>query len=285
MVRRQTAHRGLSSIGAWRTHYSRLAPAPTHWILEGDRRLPVDNEQVKRRLADLRRFYAVLDQLAQQVGGPRHLVRCHGRLAWPPRGVYFFYEEGQDRSNSGDGLRVVRVGTHALAAGSRTSLWNRLSSHRGNGSGGGNHRGSIFRLLVGAALKSRAGIGGPMSWGVGADPGAAGRRLGLERADILRAEAALEAEVSSHIGAMPFLWLAVGDAAGPQSQRGYIERNAIALLSNCLGAPLDAPSPSWLGHHCERERVRRSGLWNQNHTDEGYDPAFLDALQALVGAL
>lgn len=242
------------------------------------------HDHLNQRLADLRRFYGLLEQLAQQVGGPRRLVGCHGRLAWPPHGVYFFFEEGQDRTDSGSGPRVVRVGTHALVVGSRTSLWNRLSNHRGNTSGGGNHRGSIFRLLVGTALKSFDGTGGPMSWGLGGDPGAAARRLGLGRADLLRAEADLEAQVSLHIGAMPFLWLAVGDATGPDSQRGYIERNAIALLSNSRSQPLDAPSPSWLGHHCERERVRRSGLWNQNHTEEEYDPAFLDVLQQLVAS-
>ena len=32
-----------------------------------------------------------------------------------------------------------------------------------------------------------------------------------------------------------------------------------------------------------KERVRRSGLWNQRHADEAYDPAFLPALEALVG--
>jgi hypothetical protein len=30
---------------------------------------------------------------------------------------------------------------------------------------------------------------------------------------------------------MPFLWLAADDDPGPSSQRAYIERNAIALLS------------------------------------------------------
>ena len=31
---------------------------------------------------------------------------------------------------------------------------------------------------------------------------------------------------------MPFLWLEVPDPPGPDSLRGYIERNAIVLLSN-----------------------------------------------------
>jgi hypothetical protein len=83
---------------------------------------------------------------------------------------------------------------------------------------------------------------------------------------------------------MPFLWLAVEDEAGPESQRGYIERNSIALLSNYNRAPLDPPSPGWLGFHCNREKVRNSGLWNSSHVDETYDPEFLDEVDRLVSA-
>lgn len=52
------------------------------------------------------------------------------------------------------------------------------------------------------------------------------------RADCLLAE--LKAEVSRDIGAMPFLWLKVNDAPSPGSERGSIDRNAIALLSEWL---------------------------------------------------
>jgi hypothetical protein len=67
---------------------------------------------------------------------------------------------------------------------------------------------------------------------------------------------------SSSKGEMPFLWLSLEDQAGPESRRGYIERNSIALLSNYQKPPLDPPSLSWLGRYCERERVSSSGLWN-----------------------
>ena len=80
-------------------------------------------------------------------------------MEWPARGVYFFFEDGEARSTSGTGPRVVRIGTHALTAKSSTTLWNRLAQHRGVvGTGGGNHRGSIFRLLVGEALLRRRGL-------------------------------------------------------------------------------------------------------------------------------
>ena len=81
---------------------------------------------------------------------------------------------------------------------------------------------------------------------------------------------------------MSFVWLPINDGAGPGSRRGYIERNAIALLSNFGKDQIDPPSSAWLGHYCNRSRVKLSGLWNANHVDEQYEPAFLDKLERLV---
>ena len=64
------------------------------------------------KLAGLERFYALMDRLRTWPGGERRLSSCRGRLGWPRRGVYFFYEPGEVRA---DGTpRVVPVGTHAL---------------------------------------------------------------------------------------------------------------------------------------------------------------------------
>ena len=232
------------------------------------------------RLDDLHRFYAVLGRLAVRTGGPRKLGDSHGRQDWPTRGVYFFFEPGEARTSSGSGLRVIRVGTHALTAGSRTTLWNRLAQHRGvPSSGGGNHRGSIFRLLVGEALLAR-GLGSCESWGVASSLGEAARRSGRAREEVEEAERPVEIQVSRVIREMPLLWVRVDDPPGERSQRGFIERNAIALLSNWEKEPLDPPGASWLGHRSGRDRVRTSGLWNSHHVDEGYDRAFLGVLEA-----
>ena len=226
-----------------------------------------------RRLQDLIRFYSILNQLDKAIGGARTLADCRGRMKWPTRGVYFFREAGENRSDTGEGPRVVRVGTHALKAGGSTTLWGRLSTHRSQlRSGGGNHRGSIFRLIVGTALIARDGHKFP-TW----DEGSSAAK------DTKAAEVELERAVSEVIRTMPFVWLIVDDEPGPASMRGKIERNAIALLSNFDKPPLDPPSAQWLGLHCDRGRVRASGLWNQNHVDESYDPAFLDDLERLVG--
>jgi hypothetical protein len=223
-----------------------------------------------RRLQDLIRFYSILNELEKTIGAR---ALAGGRMKWPARGVYFFREAGESRSDTGEGLRVVRVGTHALKAGGSTTLWGRLSTHRGQvRSGGGNHRGSIFRLIVGTALIGRDGYKFP-TWGEG----------GSAAKDIKAGEVELERAVSEVVRAMPFIWLSVDDEPGPASMRGKIERNAIALLSNFNKPPLDPPSLHWLGRHCDRDRVRASGLWNQNHVDESYDPVFLDDVERLVG--
>jgi hypothetical protein len=192
-------------------------------------------------------------------------------MDWPARGVYFFREEGEVRTDTGSGPRVVRVNTHALKDGSGTKLWTRLAQHRGQASGNGNHRGSIFRLIVGVALIRRNTLPFP-TWGEG----------NSAKGEVRHGEEALERMVSEVIGRMSFLWLPVGDEPGPNSQRGYIERNAIALLSNYNKEPIDLPSRDWLGHLSDRARVRNSGLWNQNHVEEICDSSFLANLGELV---
>ena len=171
-------------------------------------------------------------------------------MDWPQRGVYFFFEPGESRSLSGGGDRVVRIGTHALTDGSRSTLWQRLSQHRGSAkNGGGNHRGSIFRSLLGLALARRGDCPLPRSWGVGADPGTAARKLGIgSRSAVKEDEVDLERRVSAYIGEMPFLWLNVPDAPSAASARGRIERNAIALLSHARAPAADHPSPTGSAH-------------------------------------
>jgi hypothetical protein len=66
------------------------------------------------RLADVVRFYALLDLLDKRTGGTRTLAQLGSFRDWPQRGIYFFFEASEVRRDSGQGLRVVRVGTHAL---------------------------------------------------------------------------------------------------------------------------------------------------------------------------
>src|SRR5437899_2713466 len=72
------------------------------------------------RLEHLIRFYSILDKLERNIGGARKLADYSGRIDWPARGVYFFRKNGESRTDTGAGLRIVRVGTHALKAGGGT---------------------------------------------------------------------------------------------------------------------------------------------------------------------
>ena len=225
--------------------------------------------------ADLDRFYALLVRREQAIGGTRTLADCHGRMAWPTRGVYFFFEPGEFRRNGTP--RVTRVGTHALTATSKATLWGRLAQHRGRGSGRRDHRGSIFRRHVGAALLARDSDPSNVaaaSWGRGSSA----------PKEVRLAEHAHEVEVSAYLRSLPLLWLAVNDPPGRDSHRGLIERGAIGLLSLRVNPRADRPSPGWLGHHAPAPQIRTSGLWNVNHVDEPYDAGFLDVLEAHVTA-
>lgn len=218
------------------------------------------------------RLYDLMEALELKIGGERMLSSCSPEMAWPKRGVYFFREPGEVRAESGAGKRIVRIGTHALKKKAKTSLWNRLSNHKGHErTGGGNHRGSIFRLLVGNALIHRDGHK-CTTWDSDKPTDVESRM----------AELSVEQAVTKFIGSMTFLWLDIGDDAGPDSNRGYIERNTISLLSNYCGTVLDLPSGDWLGNYSDRPLVKSSGLWNQKHTKDEYDPLFLDILENLI---
>lgn len=222
---------------------------------------------------DLARFYGLMRELESKPGQGGPLGEYSGRSGLPHRGVYFFREPGEHRRQQPGTGRIVRIGTHAVSAGSKSSLWGRLRAHRGGRDGGGNHRGSIFRLHVGAALlhRDREQLGEIPTWASGSSAPRAVRDD----------EAGHERRVSAHIGTMSILWVPISDEPGPQSDRSYIERNAIALLSSQL-SPADTPSADWLGLHSPRPEIRESGLWNLNYVQERYDRAFLDVLAGYV---
>jgi hypothetical protein len=215
-----------------------------------------------------------MENLKRKIGGVRKLTECSGRMKWPKRGVYFFYEDGEYRSHTGDGLRVVRVGTHAERLGSASTLWGRLRQHKGSLSGGGNHRGSVFRLLLGEAIISKEKLRFP-DWSAG----------NSAVKTVRQAELPLELRVSEIIGRMNFLWLPIEDEAGPKSLRSFIEQNSIGLLSNHNRAALDPQSRQWLGHYSPRDRVKNSGLWNQDHVESDYAPTFLDTLERVASSV
>jgi hypothetical protein len=225
------------------------------------------------RVSDLDKLYALVARLRAGIGGVRTLSECTGRNAWPAKGVYLFFEGSENRMSAPFEQRITRVGTHSVSRGSKTTLWHRLRTHRGGGDdGGGNHRGSIFRLHVGEALIKKQGFAKKFAeWGRGQSAPSAIRNTEVE----------LEQLVSRTIGTMAILWLAVEDESSPLSDRAYLERNIIGLLSGPSG-PIDLPSSQWLGNNTGKEAITSSGLWNINHVDYSYDQRFLSIFDQYV---
>lgn len=222
---------------------------------------------------DLDRFYRLLRRANDRSGGPRRLADSRRASGWPERGVYFFFEPGELRSD-GTNPRVVRIGTHALRP-SRSTLWSRLSAHQGQRGGatpgGGNHRGSVFRKHVGAALLATGewDLRISATWGVGST---ATREIRLD-------EYPLELAVSRYIGAMDVVWIGIDDPPEVGTDRGVVEAGAIGLLSEARAQGVDPSSAPWLGHRSKAEAIRRSGLWNVEHVGGGYDSKFLEVME------
>lgn len=219
----------------------------------------------------LLRFYGHMQDLRHGLGGGRILGECDGRLDWPKRGVYFLSESGEICEFEPTIPRIVRVGTHAVSTGSKSTLWGRLRAHRGNSNGVGNHRGSILRLHVGMALMALDHELQFPSWGRGSSASK----------EIRAAEEPLERLVSEYVGRMSVIWIKVEDEPGVESDRAYLERNAIGLLSG-PGVSLSPYGREWLGNHSPKKTIRESGVWNINHVGYGYDPRFLDVLERYV---
>lgn len=222
------------------------------------------------RDADVSRLYDSLGRLEEGLGGKRLMSECNGHQQWPLAGIYVFFEPGEHRID-GSELRVVRVGTHRVSRGSKATLWNRLRTHRGTSDGSGNHRSSIFRLHVGAALAARHPSLSVLSWGLGQ----------TGDVDTRKAEEALEKAVSKHIGAMSILWLPIEDESSAASDRAYLERNLIGLLVGRPGS-CDVPSDDWLGRWSPMKRISSSGLWNLDFLDYSYSPDFIEVLSEYV---
>lgn len=188
----------------------------------------------------------------------------------PESGIYIFFDDGERRLKRNDQLRVVRVGTHGVAMGSKASLRNRIRTHLGTQSGDGNHRSSIFRLHIGRSLINASLQPDVLSWGISQS-----NKLTLQN------ERALEREVSKYLRQLLVILVDVPGKADKNNDRAYLEQNLIALISNTC-RPLDPPSCEWLGLRSAKKEIRKSGLWNVNHVDQAVDPGFLEILDYYV---
>lgn len=212
-----------------------------------------------RRIRDLKRLYALIEQGRQD--GRTFLLANLSDQILPARGVYIFLDPAE-RNFMADAPRIVRIGTHAVSKGSRSSLRNRLRNHLGTSNGSGNHRGSIFRLHVGRAmLEAEDGSKELSSWG-------------LEQAAPFEArasEAEHERRVSEYLRRLEVFIIPIDDEPSKDSMRARTETQLIALCSEGLQT-IDKPSLEWLGLRSPMETIVRSGLWNLRDVGRPYMP-------------
>lgn len=225
----------------------------------------------EKRIRFLNEFHNLIEKLKNREDLFINFNRASGNHEWAERGLYIFFDHESAPMNSILPDRIVRIGTHGVSRGSRSTLWQRLKSHQGT-ENGGNHRSSIFRSHVGAAMMEKDGLEYP-TWG------------NIQSSeDIAKSnEQSLERRVSKYLGNLSVMQIPVLDPPSKLSDRAYLEQNMISLLSGEFG-PIDYGDESWLGYHCPNVSVRKSSLWNVNHTEQNYDPYFLEVLDIFVGA-
>ena len=217
----------------------------------------------------LEKTYAALEPLWAQPTSFLRFADAKGS-GWPSAGLYIFSDPHESRLFSKGAQKIIRIGTHGVSDGSASTLWQRLKAHKGDLSGLGNHRTSIFRLHVGTALIARDRLDCP-SWGTVTKPDT----------HQLTQEEKIERLVSQYIAELYVSVLPITDVPSKRSDRAYIEQNLIAIMSG-YPAPVECASDRWLGLHCANLAVRRSSLWNVNHTEESFDPGFLATLEFYV---
>jgi hypothetical protein len=101
-------------------------------------------------------------------------------------------------------------------------------------------------------------------------------------ADVRARENDLERRVTEVLATMSVVCLTIDDPPGPESERGYVERNAVGLLSNLERPVVDPPSPGWLGLNSPSAQIRGSGLWNVDHVRGANDDGFIERFEILV---
>lgn len=164
----------------------------------------------------------------------------------PLNGIYVLFEEGEP-AHGGD--RIVRVGTHT----GTDRLPHRLEEHFL----AQNKDRSIFRKNIGRALLKRDADPFLRQWELDLTPSANKKRYAslVDRDKLVEVEDRVTAYIQS---AFSFVVLRVDDAP----TRLDLEARLISTISWCEGCH---PSRIWLGLHSPKDKIRNSGLWQENH--------------------
>lgn len=215
--------------------------------------------QAANRFHDLKILYALISKIRHSKKS--FLLRDLSKIKLPQRGVYIFIDL-KEKNFLGESGRIVRIGTHAVSEGSKSTLKNRLKNHLGHNDGTGNHRGSIFRLHVGRALIEKEKLTHRFkSWGEGQHA----------PNEIIESEKEHEKRVSEYLRELEVVILNIEDIPSKNSLRALVESQLIALCSENL-QPIDSSTESWLGRYSPMESIVKSGLWNLRDVARKYEP-------------
>jgi len=153
-------------------------------------------------------------------------------------GIYILFEKGE-RAHFGD--RIVRVGTHREP----NRLFSRLQQHFMRE----NKESSIFRKNIGRAILSKTGDRFLTEWE---------KKKTNNQAKLLKVEQEVSAYIRDNIS---FVVIPEDDKAA----RRRMESGLISTISLC---DEHQPSSAWLGIFSSKERIRKSGLWLEQHLRE-----------------
>lgn len=219
-----------------------------------------------KRVNDLRGLYDLIDNARSR--GKTFQLGELSKQELPTRGVYVFLDS-REPNFDGTSPRIVRIGTHAVSEGSKSTLRTRLRNHLGLANGSGSHRGSIFRLHVGRAMLDKENaLDQLQSWGSGQDA----------PAEIRAKEQEHEVRVGDYLRKLEVFIIEIDDEPSKHSLRASVERQLIALCSEAL-QPIDTPTNNWLGLHSPMELIVSSGLWNLRDVGREYDPSGIGSVQ------
>ena len=197
----------------------------------------------------------------------------------PPKGIYFFYEEGETWEHGGEQPRIVRVGTHH-----KKNLRKRLDEHYLIGKYAKRlnfadtqpvkpapKERSIFRKHLGRALLNKSHDPYLDVWNFKLSNPAT--RPQYESLRDPQKEREIEGAISKLLQTKFSLrCLLVED----EKQRFELEANLIGTLVQCSDCK---PSTNWLGNYSPKAGTRRSGLWLVQELDK---PAINSQQQQLI---
>jgi hypothetical protein len=164
----------------------------------------------------------------------------------PFNGIYFLFEKGESAHN---GDRITRIGSHTGA----NQLRSRLHQHFLKE----NKDRSIFRKNIGRALLNKNSDAFLEKWEL--DLTSAQAKFNWSPGIDFTKQQTVEKQVSKHIkDNFSFVVMQMDE----KIQRLNLERRLIATVSHCS---VCKPTPHWFGKYSTKEKIRNSGLWQEQH--------------------